>query len=78
MATYKLHNLNRTRLENIFHRLFGAAQLDLTIQDRFGQPVKPQEWFLVPLHVIDQAVERIRDGSITGAVYDPATARLLG
>jgi len=35
VATYKLHNLNRTRLENVFHRLFGAAQIDLTIEDRF-------------------------------------------
>lgn len=76
VATYKLHNLNRVRLESIFHRLFGAAQLDLTIEDRFGHPVKPREWFLVPLHVIDQAVERIRNGSITNAVYDPKTARL--
>jgi len=78
VATYKLHNLNRTRLENIFHRLFGAAQLDLTIEDRFGHPVKPREWFLVPLHVIDEAVQRIRDGSITDAVYDPLAARLVG
>ena len=78
VATYKLHNLNRTRLENIFHRLFGAAQLDLTIADRFGHPVKPREWFLVPLHVIDEAVERIRDGSITDVLYDPKTARLVG
>lgn len=77
VATYKLHNLNRTSLENIFHRLFGAAQLDLTIEDRFGQPVKPREWFLVPLHVIDEAVERIRDGSITGVMYDLKTARLV-
>jgi hypothetical protein len=76
VATYKLHNLNRIRLENIFHRLFGAAQLDLTIEDRFGNPVKPREWFLVPLHVIDEAVERIRDGSITEVVYDPKTAQL--
>ncbi len=76
VATYKLHNLNRTRLENIFHRLFAAAQIDLTIEDRFGNPVKPKEWFLVPLHVIDEAVERIRDGSITDMVYDPTTARL--
>lgn len=76
VATYKLHNLNRTRLENIFHRLFGAAQLDLIIEDRFGHPVKPREWFLVPLHVIDEAVQRIRDGSITDVVYDPKTARL--
>ena len=76
VATYKLHNLNRVRLENIFHRLFGAAQLALTIDDRFGNPVKPREWFLVPLHVIDEAVQRIRDGSITDVVYDPTTARL--
>ena len=78
VATYKLHNLNRTRLENIFHRLFGAAQLDLTIEDRFGNPVKPREWFLVPLHVIDEAVQRIRDGSITEVAYDPNTAQLVG
>ena len=77
IATYKLHNLNRTKLESIFHRLFGAAQLDLTIEDRFGHPVKPREWFLVPLHVIDEAVQRIRDGSITGVVYDPMMARLI-
>ncbi|HBO7163466.1 TPA: GIY-YIG nuclease family protein [Pseudomonas aeruginosa] len=77
VATYKLHNLNRTRLEKIFHRLFGAAQLNLTIEDRFGNPVKPREWFLVPLHVIDEAVERIRDGSITDVTYDPQTARLI-
>lgn len=78
VATYKLHNLNRTKLENLFHRLFGAAQLDLTIEDRFGNPVKPREWFLVPLHLIDEAVQRIRDGSITDVVYDPTTARLVG
>ena len=78
VATYKLHNLNRIKLENIFHRLFSAAQIDLTIEDRFGQPVKPREWFLVPLHVIDEAVQRIRDGSITDVVYDPETARLVG
>jgi hypothetical protein len=76
VATYKLHNLNRAKFENIFHRLFGAAQIDLTIEDRFGHPVKPREWFLVPLDVIDEAVDRIRNGSITNMVYDPKTARL--
>jgi T5orf172 domain len=76
VAEYRLHNLNRSRLENIFHRLFGAVQLDLTIEDRFGRPVKPREWFLVPLQVIDEAVERIRDGTITGLVYDAQAARL--
>lgn len=77
VATYKLHNLNRTRMENIFHRLFGSAQIEVAIDDRFGNPVKPREWFLVPLHVIDEAVERIRDGSITDMVYDPSSAQLI-
>ncbi len=76
VATYTLHNINRVRLESIFHRLFSAAQLDLTIEDRFGHPVKPREWFLVPLNVIDEAVQRIQDGSITELVYDPKAARL--
>ena len=77
VATYKLHNLNRVRLENIFHRVFGAAQLELSMDDRFGQPVKPREWFLVPLQAINEAVERIRDGSITNVVYDPSVAKLV-
>lgn len=77
VATYKLANINRTKLENLFHKIFARAQLDLTIEDRFGKLVKPREWFLVPLHVIDEAVSRIRDGSITEMLYDPTTARLL-
>lgn len=76
VATYKLHNINRTRMENLFHRLFSHAQIELTIPDRFGNPVKPREWFLVPLHVINEAVERIRDGSIAGVIYDPKSATL--
>ena len=77
VATYTLSNVNRTKLENLFHRIFGSVQLDLTIEDRFGNPVKPREWFLVPLHVIDEAVSRIRDGSITDMKYDPKTASLV-
>jgi hypothetical protein len=77
VATYKLHNLNRVKMEHLFHRLFGTAQLDLTIDDRFGNPVRPREWFLVPLQVIDEAVEHIRAGSITDLVYDPASAKLV-
>ncbi len=77
VASYKLAAINRTKLENLFHRIFVAAQLDLTIPDRFGDPVRPREWFLVPLHVIDEAVQRIRDGSITDVVYDPKSARLV-
>jgi hypothetical protein len=77
VATYKLAGINRTRMENLFHRLFASARLNITINDRFGHPVEPQEWFLVPLFVIDEAVERIKDGSITNYVYDPKAAQLV-
>jgi hypothetical protein len=78
VACYKLASINRTKLENIFHRIFASAQLDLMIPDRFGNPVKPREWFLVPLNVIDEVVDRIVDGSIVNVVYDPQTAQLVG
>ena len=77
VATYKLAHINRKKLENLFHKIFAPAQLDLTIEDRFGKPVKPREWFLVPLQVIDEAVNRVRDGSITDCIYDPKSARLV-
>jgi len=51
--------------------VFEPARLDIEIKDRFGQPVIPREWFLVPLAAVDKAVERIRDGTITGYRYDP-------
>lgn len=77
VATYKLAGINRTRMEALFHKLFATSRLDITINDRFGRPVQPEEWFLVPLFIVDEAVRRIKDGSITGYVYDPASARLV-
>ena len=77
VATYVLYNVNRVKLENIIHRVFDRAQLDIEIKDRFGNPVKPREWFLVPLFIVNEVVERIKDGTITEYVYDPMTARLV-
>ena len=77
VATYKLAGVNRTRMENLFHRLFAPARLNITIHDRFGHPVQPEEWFLVPLFVIDEAVARIKDGSITDYIYEPMDAKLM-
>jgi hypothetical protein len=76
VATYELYNINRVRLENIIHRVFAPARLDLTLHDRFGAPIQPREWFLVPLPVIDEAIGKIRDGSIVGFQYDPSIAAL--
>ena len=77
IASYQLYNISRVKLENIIHRVFDPAQLDIEIKDRFGNPVRPREWFLVPLFVVNEAFERIKDGTITQYVYSPTAARLV-
>ena len=50
---------------------------DIEIMDRFGNLVTPREWFLVPLGVGNEAVDRIKYGTVTDYRYDPKTAALV-
>lgn len=77
VKTYKLYNLNANKLENLFHKLFASAKLDIEMKDRFGKPYKPREWFLVPLEAIKEAVERLKDGTLSDYVYDLKVAVLV-
>jgi hypothetical protein len=77
VATYELYNINRSKLERLLHRFFDAAKLEIEITDRFGKPVVPQEWFLVPLFIIDEVVKKIIDGTISSYVYDHEQVKLL-
>ena len=77
VATYELYNINRTKLENLIHRIFEPGRLEIEIKDRFGKPVTPREWFLVPLFIIEEAVDRIREGTISKFRYDPQSASLV-
>lgn len=76
VETYELFNIDRIKMENLIHRFFAAARFDIEIKDRFGQPVSPREWFLVPLSAVDAMVEKIKDGTIEQYAYDPASASL--
>jgi len=77
VATYQLYNINRTKLENLLHHFFDSARLKIQISDRFGNPIYPREWFLVPLSVVNEVVERIVDQSITKFRYDSKQAKLV-
>lgn len=77
VATYRLYNINRTKLENLIHRALAPARLDLSAGDRFGKAVQPREWFLAPLSAIDELVSKIGDGTIVEYLYDPDQARLV-
>jgi hypothetical protein len=76
VATFKLANINQKGLEALLQKFFSSARLDLELIDRFGAPVKPREWFLVPLEVIEAVIEKIMEGTIEQFRYDPKTASL--
>jgi len=77
VATFKLANINRKKLEALLHKVFDSARLELVLPDRFGIPVKPREWFLVPLEVIEEVIEKIKEGTIDQFRYDPKSASLI-
>ena len=76
VTTFKLMNIDRKGLETILHKFFSSARLEIELEDRFGKPVKPREWFLVPLNVIEEVVEKIKEGKLDQFRYDPKTASL--
>ncbi len=70
VKTYSLYNFDKVKLENLLHRFFADARLDIEIMDRFGKPVKPREWFLLSIDVIDEAIARLKDGTIVDYMFD--------
>ena len=77
VALYELSNINRIKLENLLHRFFESARLDINIKDRFGKSIVPREWFLVPLFIIDEAVNKIKDGTIVNFYYDIKSGKIV-
>jgi hypothetical protein len=77
VQTFKLANINRKKLENLLHKFFADVRLDLELKDRFGFGVEPREWFLVPLPVILEVVEKLKDGTLAEYFYDTEKARLV-
>ena len=77
VATFHLKNINRQKLEALLHKFLGVARLDMELEDRFKTPVKPKEWFFVPLHIIEQIIDKINDGTLDGFRYDVAIASLV-
>ncbi len=69
-AEYQTFNMNTQRFEQLLHNFFGASCLNVDIYDDNLQRHMPQEWFIVPLPVIDQAIDLIITGRIIHYKYD--------
>lgn len=74
---FKLANVDRKGLESILHKFFASVRLDMELKDRFGSQVEPKEWFLVPLSAIEEAMEKVINGTIGEFRYDPKSARII-
>lgn len=57
VATWKVYNVKSSTFEALIHKLFAPLQLQVTVDGR-----RPQEWFIVPLKVINEAVNAIISG----------------
>lgn len=54
VATWRVYNVKSSTFEALIHRLFDCVRLNVTVD---GHRLK--EWFVVPLHVIEEAVNAI-------------------
>ena len=71
VATYKVVNMNSQMFEDLVHQLLMPVQFQVTVFDEHGKEHQPQEWFVVPLPVVDVIIKKIMDGTIVGFTYNP-------
>lgn len=77
VRTYDAINLNANKFENLIHRFFAEARMDIEVMDRFGKPFRPREWFLLPLPVIETAIAMLIDGTILQHRYDAVECEIV-
>ena len=71
VASYKVVNMNSQKFEDLVHQLLKPVQFQVSVFDDKGIEHEPQEWFIVPLPVVDVIIQKIMDGSIVGYTYNP-------
>lgn len=70
VATWRVYNVKSSTFETLIHKLFNDVQLQITVDGK-----KPREWFVVPFHVIEQAVNYMINGK--SIAYDKNIEQLV-
>ncbi len=76
VATYHCYNMNTRNFENLIHRFFAESCLNVDLENEQGQRITPREWFVVPLKIIDDAINLLISGNIINYKYDKDNQRL--
>lgn len=70
-------NVNIQKLEGLIHRFFAEACLDIDLYDKSGNRYIPREWFVVPLHVVDEVIQLLLNGNIVNYKYDYNSSQVV-
>lgn len=76
-AEYKTFNMNTQKFEQLLHNFFGSCCLNIDIYDEKLRRRMPQEWFVVPLDIIDKAIELIITEDIVHYKYDKSSEKIV-
>jgi hypothetical protein len=77
VMAYKCYNMNPHKLEQLVHGFFGRSCLNIDVFDINGNRHTPREWFIAPLHVIEQAIHYIIAGAIVKYKYDDVNEEIV-
>lgn len=77
IAKYSCYNMDIQLFENLIHRFFGEVCLDVELSDKSGNTYRPREWFIAPLSVVNEAVNRIINESIINYKYDVKEQKIV-
>lgn len=77
VSSYVCYNRNADKLEQLLHRFFAEACLNIDIEIIQGKRITPREWFVVPFEEIERAIELILNGQIINYKYDKKTEKII-
>lgn len=77
IATYRCYNMTPQKFEHLLHRFFIKARLDVEVTDKLSEQYVPDEWFIVPFDVIDQAITLVENREIVHYIYDHVDQKIV-
>ena len=77
VSSYACYNRNADKLEQLLHRFFAEACLNVDIELTPGKRITPREWFVVPFEEIERAIELILHEQIVHYKYDRELEKII-
>ena len=77
VLAYKTFNLNPQKFENIIHNFFSERCLDIKVSDLNGKLKKPKEWYIVPIRIIEEAIQLIINNEIQNYKFDHINDKII-